>query len=287
MLIKYNEIFLGNKCNNNCIFCPYRHEERKYFKSIDDIKKEIASIKEKTNICFYGGEPTIHENLIELVEYAKSLGFERIKLKTNARMLAYKDFTKRLIDSGVWIYEIKFPSHNEDVFNKVTQTESFDQVVKGIENLRHFNKFDEKPFSAFICIEILVLKGNYDNLIETIDFLLGHKINRILLNLNFLNIEFKEVKEELSKAITFSIQNNLWISCLGVPICLLKGYEEHVSEIYNEYKKNYKLEECKECIFYEVCIGFSESSKKYFEKSIKPIKNHERFEDIINLKKEI
>src|SRR3954470_11507114 len=88
---KVMSIETGFSCNAYCGFCPqlnYRGElsaEIKPDLSTDEIKSRIP-YGEKTGyrqIGFSGGEPTIRPDMIDLVAYARSLGYELIAITTN------------------------------------------------------------------------------------------------------------------------------------------------------------------------------------------------------------
>ena len=59
------------------------------------IKSELVQARKECNgVVFTGGEPTIHDSIIESLKTAKKLNFETIQVQTNGRMFAYPDFCK-------------------------------------------------------------------------------------------------------------------------------------------------------------------------------------------------
>ena len=76
------DVKLGFSCNNRCLFCVQGDKRHR----VGDLK--TAEIRERLkdarqhadNVVFTGGEVTLRRDLVELVAFAKSLGFQT-KLK--------------------------------------------------------------------------------------------------------------------------------------------------------------------------------------------------------------
>lgn len=66
---------VGHQCNIRCLHCYHRFEEGGAFRKKEDIMKDILKAKNEGNtyIDFSGGEPTLHSDIIALVEYVNSL----------------------------------------------------------------------------------------------------------------------------------------------------------------------------------------------------------------------
>jgi molybdenum cofactor biosynthesis enzyme MoaA len=95
------EILLTGACNFSCPYC--RGIRPDYGKTLlhSEVKNIIDwwSVHTLRNIRFSGGEPTVYPHILDVVEYAKMKGVERIAISTNgsADMLLYYD----LISAGV------------------------------------------------------------------------------------------------------------------------------------------------------------------------------------------
>jgi len=74
--LKRADVKVGFSCNNNCLFCfiPKKTIDR----NTREIKNTLLQCKidgvEK--IVITGGEPTIRKDIIQILEYAKNLGFK-------------------------------------------------------------------------------------------------------------------------------------------------------------------------------------------------------------------
>jgi len=84
-------IEITTKCNLDCYFCFNRNVLKQRGKEIS--KDKVISIIDETHkagikiIRFTGGEPLLHPNIWELLEYAKSKGFE-VRLNTNGTIIS-------------------------------------------------------------------------------------------------------------------------------------------------------------------------------------------------------
>jgi MoaA/NifB/PqqE/SkfB family radical SAM enzyme len=176
-MIKHSDqakIILGFNCNNNCQFCYEKNNRHLPDKATSEAKKEILAAWEKgrKEIHFIGGEPTIRPDILDLINYAKKIGFKHVHITTNGRMFAYPDFAKRMIASGIVEVTFSIHGHSGKVHDKQTNiTGSFDQLVRGVGNLKKL-KFDK------IGTNTAITKINYQYLSQIGDILARWKIRR-------------------------------------------------------------------------------------------------------------
>ena len=101
------DINVGYSCNLKCRFCYYINDVscRKKNKDLTTIecKKLIRDhFKKGMQVLeFTGGEPTIRNDLFELVRYAQEVGFTHISIITNGLRLADHSFANSLVTQGV------------------------------------------------------------------------------------------------------------------------------------------------------------------------------------------
>jgi MoaA/NifB/PqqE/SkfB family radical SAM enzyme len=128
---------LGPQCNNSCIFCAQadaRRDKRPF-----DITKlysflETLDIKEQS-IAIVGGEPTIHNELPELIRLIRTLGATDVTLQTNARRLAYRNYADSLVGCKIDTLEISLHGSTAPMHDYHTRSEgSFRQTLRGIMN---------------------------------------------------------------------------------------------------------------------------------------------------------
>ena len=132
------DVSLLEACNFGCGFC-YREPWVPNF-STDEAKLEIDRVARlrTSGIALSGGEPTIRDDLPDLVAYARSRGLRDIQLHTNGWALFERDYAFALKDAGLTSAMISLHAHTADVFAAVTSTEEafFERTLTAIDHSR-------------------------------------------------------------------------------------------------------------------------------------------------------
>ncbi|MBK8254637.1 MAG: radical SAM protein [Polyangiaceae bacterium] len=130
------------RCNLACTFCMVEDVlhafEGTTLETFRRFAAQPGALDGIRRIVFSGGEVTLAKNLLEYIEFARSLsGIEHVRLQTNAVRLADKAYLKSLADAGCDEYFVSFHGHNAQVFDLITQKKgSFEEVLSGIEAVR-------------------------------------------------------------------------------------------------------------------------------------------------------
>jgi len=271
-------ITTGYVCNNNCLFC---YEKSHIFnKTTHQIKKELRTAIKRDiySVHFDGGEPTIRPDIIEIINYAKKIGFKRITLVSNGRMFAYKDFCEKIINSGLTNLLISVLGDNPKIHDYLTQTPgSFSQLAAGLSNLKNFKN------NINIGGNIVVNNINYTCLDKIVKFLKSFDIKWV----NFICIcpigqafENKELIPRYKEAVPYlkqAIRSNasVKISIQNIPFCLMDKYLKNIVDeadwknkslikLPNEKMINLgvklnriksTLSTCRDCIYLSKCGG--------------------------------
>ncbi|GAI50981.1 unnamed protein product, partial [marine sediment metagenome] len=173
-----------------------------------------------------GGEPTIREDILELVKRAKDLGYRDIGLSTNGRMLSYNDFAKKLIKSGVRRINFSLYGPGAELHNAITRTpKSFQQTIQGIKNV-------QKLSNTNVIVNTVVSQLNYQKLAQIGKLLSSLKIKFFnILDLipdgyakNFyetLVVKMDDLSSALNNLEAILDKFNL-ITFFDFPLCLFK-----------------------------------------------------------------
>jgi radical SAM protein with 4Fe4S-binding SPASM domain len=144
----YVDIDLTERCNLNCLGCPYHNLDNKLIRELKDIPQDMpldvfkricAQLKEmKTHtLIFQGtGEPFLHPHLIDCVRTSKELGFYTI-LFTNGTLL-HTDIIQALSDVRLDILKISLWATSEEQFSQNypgTNPNNFEKVLDGLKRL--------------------------------------------------------------------------------------------------------------------------------------------------------
>lgn len=109
------------RCNMNCTFC-FAEPDGAQDPSLDTVKSWIDDLTEpgKTLLQLSGGEPTVRDDLPEIVAYAKQVGCKYVQLNSNGLRLAEDEvFVKRLADAGLSFVFMQFDGVDDAVYEKL------------------------------------------------------------------------------------------------------------------------------------------------------------------------
>ena len=136
-----NVVEVTNLCNLNCPICFATANEcgYKYHPSKDEIRKMFQTVvdyvKSPRVIQISGGEPTIRDDLPEIVKMAKDMGIEHVEVNTNAlRISEDMDHLQALADAGLDTFYFQFDGIDDNIYLQTRGRAMFDVKKKAIEN---------------------------------------------------------------------------------------------------------------------------------------------------------
>lgn len=277
--MKKADIKTGFLCNNNCLFCVQGPEKKKFGnKKTSELKDIIRKAsKDCEMIVFTGGEPTIRKDLIELVAYAKKLGFKLIQIQSNGRMFAYEKFCRDIIAAGANEFGLALHGHTAELHDYLTGAQSFRQTIAGIHNL--------KKLKQVVIMNTVITKSNYRNLPDIAKLMVGLDVDKFQFAfvhaLGAAGKNFDRVVPRISMAVPY-VKRGLDIGkkfgknavVEAIPFCLMDSYEQCISEvsmpkmkifdqnhIVADYTKSRITEgkskgiKCAKCIYDDICEG--------------------------------
>lgn len=100
-------IDVTNLCNQRCPICLAYVDAMGFayqppLEYFDKIFKHFLSQDPRPNMCFFGGEPTVHPQFTDIVKLARSYGFQ-VQLFTNGIRLADKSYCRELCSLGIQV----------------------------------------------------------------------------------------------------------------------------------------------------------------------------------------
>ncbi|NTW27397.1 MAG: radical SAM protein [Candidatus Moranbacteria bacterium] len=233
--MKKADIKTGFLCNNNCLFCVQGPEKKAYGnKNTKDLKVIIKrAAKDCDIVVFTGGEPTIRRDLVELVAYAKKLGFKTIQIQSNGRMFAYEKFCHEIIAAGANEFGLALHGHTAKLHDYLTGAESFRQTVAGIMNL--------KKMKQAVITNTVITKSNYRHLpeiakllvsldVNSFQFAFVHALGAAGKNFDKIVPRMSMVAPYAKKALDVGKHFKKTATTEAMPYCMLAGYEECIAE---------------------------------------------------------
>jgi radical SAM protein with 4Fe4S-binding SPASM domain len=159
------DLALTFRCQNNCVHCyaggPHETPEL----STEDWKRVMDKLHEigVFIFTFTGGEPTLREDLPELLAYAQRLGIVT-GLITNGRRLKDESYVKLLVGAGLDFVQITLESHVPEVHDEITRVPgSWEETVEGIRRI--------VPTTIYVTTNTTLNRKNADHFLDTIQFI--------------------------------------------------------------------------------------------------------------------
>ncbi len=164
-------IEVTTQCNQHCSFC-FAHSSNAHqqpsFEKIKDTLRFLIEISEDRpfNIQLSGGEPTLRDDLPEIIYAAKQMGFPYVQLNTNGQRLALdEEYLKRLIESGLSSVFLQFDGTNDDIYLQLRGKPLLDMKKQAINNCARYKV-------GVVLVPTLVPGINTGNIGKMIDFML-------------------------------------------------------------------------------------------------------------------
>jgi len=275
------DIKIGFGCNNHCQFCVQGDKRNFCFhKEKEEIKDSLREAYKygSDEVVFTGGEPTLHPDFLELIEYAKKLGFKEIQIQTNGRLFAYRDFCLKVIKAGATQFSPALHGPNAQIHDFLTTAEgSFKQTVQGIKNLRNLKQY--------VLTNTVVTSTNAKYLPQIAQLLVDLDVNQFQFafihiggtayrNRDWIVPKKSEIIKYVKKGLDIGIRAHKKVMTEAIPYCLMKGYEEYIAEKiippsivydagfvvkdYHQYRRTKgkaKGPNCSRCKYFEICEG--------------------------------
>lgn len=236
------DLKLGFTCNNNCVHCVVADKRRHPDISTKELESIILNDSGLDVIVFTGGEPTIRDDFLHLLEFAYHNGAKAINIQTNGRAFADYEFSKKVSKFANSIL-IAVHSHNEIIHDMITQRKgSWRETTRGLKNLMDIR--------AVVQTQTVLSKLNCDNLLKTYDFIQsvspGARMNLTFPHANgsawtnFKTVvpKYSSIKKEIHKCFA---KYGHKICSEAIPLCYIHPYVNQVSVSEDRFKGNVKI----------------------------------------------
>ncbi len=274
------DIKTGWMCNNRCRFCVQGNKRDLYGnKPTEEVKRLLEEArKDSDSIVFTGGEVTIRKDIVELVRYARDLGYRVIQIQTNGRVLAYRKICEELIAAGATEFSPALHGHTPELHDYLTRAQgSFAQTVRAIRNL--------KELGQIVLTNTVITRSNYRHLPDIARLLVGlgvdqyqfafvHPLGTAAENFMAVVPRFALIESYVHRGLDVGIAAGRRVMTEAIPYCFMKGYEVYVAEriiprtkifeghiTIEDYTQHRLVEgkakgpRCVECAFDSVCEG--------------------------------
>jgi MoaA/NifB/PqqE/SkfB family radical SAM enzyme len=224
---------ITTRCNAQCPFCIVydslnRPEldmtDAQIFEAIRRARREGS-----TEIGYTGGEPSIHHRIVEVVAFAKGLGYTRQAMNTNG--IRFKDpaFCRAILEAGLSSVDFSIHGHTDALHDEeVARPGALAAVRKACANLRALRGEYRFDLSA----TTVVTRRNYRHLREICELLdeLGFDNKRLkyayqgsLRHEAILHevAPYQEVVPWVIEALDYLARGTKGFHVTHIPLCLL------------------------------------------------------------------
>ena len=202
-------------CNQQCVHCYAAGQTQSSEEELgtEEWKKIIDRCREVRipQVTFTGGEPTMREDLHELIDYAK---WFVTRLNTNGIKLT-REYCDKLREASLDSVQVTFYSYDKEVHNRLVGAEHWKDTVAGIENAI------AAGLNLSVNTPLCTLNRDY---VETLKFLHGMGVTYVTCsglittgnaakeaseNLQLTN---EEIRRILKSAVTYCAEMDMEIS---------------------------------------------------------------------------
>jgi len=170
------DLAITYRCNNACAHC-YNARSRNYPElSTEDWIKILDRLWKIgiPHIVFTGGEPTLRDDLPDLIRHAEQNG-QITGINTNGRKLKDKAYLQSLIDAGLDHVQITFESHLPEIHDlMVGHNGAWQETLEGLKNVL--------DSSLYLMTNTTMLTHNQASIPETLEFLGNLGLKTVGLN---------------------------------------------------------------------------------------------------------
>jgi len=144
-----------NACSLKCSICPYMKMKRKKgFISWETLRIVIEESVGKSKVCFFMGfgEPLMHPEIFDMLEYIRSSGLS-VYLSTNSVLLDDETIHK-LFDAGLSRLYLPLSSMTKEIYEDIRVGADFGTVVDNIDKCIRIRRICKHAETKIIIISI-------------------------------------------------------------------------------------------------------------------------------------
>ncbi|MCD6385074.1 radical SAM protein [Candidatus Sumerlaeota bacterium] len=156
-----------NYCNMNCPICLANipamgfvfNPPMEYF---DKVFRHLSTLNPKPKIELFGGEPTVRDDLIDIINLAASYGLQA-RVVTNGIRLEDEEYAKKLLATGTQLM-FAFDGRSPKIYEKLRKNpRAYEQKLRGLENVR---KYRRSKITIMCCAGLRVNEEYIGDLID-------------------------------------------------------------------------------------------------------------------------
>jgi MoaA/NifB/PqqE/SkfB family radical SAM enzyme len=245
-------LHVGYACNLRCRFCYYL-EDLKKGKTRDwrtaklKNRLQVARRLGKTAVDLTGGEPSIRQDIIEIIAFARSIGYSQVNMISNGLKLDELGFCRELVEAGLTdvLFSIHSPSEEEHDYLTCVKG-SHRKILNALGNMQRLGVQGR--------VNSVVSNINYRHVPELFELLRPYApaaVNLLVFNPSETTVTLPDddgtriddywvISREIGAALEAHKASFETVNVRFLPFCLLPGHEE---VIRTQWQKLYEDQE--------------------------------------------
>ena len=181
------DLNVGDRCNLACTFCTdVGSRGRLPFHPTSFWREELAAARArgKAGVLISGQEPTLRDDIPEIIAEARRLGFVEIELSTAGVRLADRGYLAELLDAGLNVLAVAIHGSEAEVDGAQTGRPDFFALrLKGIENFLDLvgDRAAQERTATYLKTITVFTQQNLADLPDLVALLVRHEVTYALL----------------------------------------------------------------------------------------------------------
>ena len=294
-------------CNAKCKFCiVYDRLNRPELNMTDEQVYDAlrqSRANGSTEVGYSGGEPSIDPRIVDIVRYAKELGFTHQSMNTNGIKFKQKGFCKEIVEAGLTSIDISIHGHTDELHDDlVVKRGALAAIREACANLRELRETHRFHLSA----TIVIARDNHRYLRDICIFLdslgITHKRLKYAYEGNMSHdmiIEqvapYQEVVGSISDALDYLATQTSGFYITHIPLCLLGDHAAFSQDferrnavmVFDDHKvfgdaAHYFRKDgdaCSTCVVNNLCTRLDGGYERFHGRpDLKPFTSHDEVE---------
>ena len=159
------------RCNMNCAVCFADANAEKFEPGLEQIRNMYAAALKSNPFCsvqLSGGEPTVRDDLPEIIKLGKDMGVVHLQVNTNGIRIANDiEYLRAMKDAGLDLIYLQFDGLDDAIYREIRTRDMLDIKLRAIENC-------EKLGVGILLVPVVIPGVNLHRIGEIVEFAKAH-----------------------------------------------------------------------------------------------------------------
>jgi len=155
------------RCNMNCNICFADANTEHFDPDLDQIRRMYTTALKSNRFCsvqLSGGEPTVREDLPDIIRLGKKMGIIHLQVNTNGiRIASDLNFLIKMKEAGLDLIYLQFDGVDDSIYRTIRNRKMLETKIRAIENCA-------KAGIGVLLVPVVIPGVNLEHLGEIVDF---------------------------------------------------------------------------------------------------------------------